>query len=103
MKATEQYIPVVLFIKLYKVVLSFESVGKIPNYDYSNNCYQAVLSRGAVYNVVHSGWVLTLSEFEFRPENLQLAMSKCNKAPGCLALHNASIFFRHSLRHKPEA
>ena len=28
MKATEQYFPVVLFIMLYKVVLTFESVGK---------------------------------------------------------------------------
>ena len=26
-KATEQYFPVVLFIMLYKVVLTFESVG----------------------------------------------------------------------------
>ena len=30
-------------------------------------------------------------------------MSECNKAAGCLALHNAWIAFRHSLRHKPEA
>ena len=29
MKATEQYFPVVLFIKLYKVVLTFESVDGI--------------------------------------------------------------------------
>ena len=29
MKATEQYFPVVLFIMLYKVVLSFDSVDKI--------------------------------------------------------------------------
>ena len=29
MKATEQYFPVVLFIMLYKVVLTFESVDKI--------------------------------------------------------------------------
>ena len=28
-KATEQYFPVVLFIMLYKVVLTFESVDKI--------------------------------------------------------------------------
>ena len=28
MKATEQYFPVVLFITLYKVVLTFESVGR---------------------------------------------------------------------------
>ena len=30
MKATEQYFPVVLFIMLYKVVLTFESVDEIP-------------------------------------------------------------------------
>ena len=29
MKATEQYLPVVLFIMLYKVVLIFESVDEI--------------------------------------------------------------------------
>ena len=29
MKATEQYFPVVLFIKLYKVVITFESVDEI--------------------------------------------------------------------------
>jgi len=31
MKATEQYFPVVLFIVLYKLVLTFESVDEIPN------------------------------------------------------------------------
>ena len=31
MKATEQYFPVILFIMLYKVVLTFESVGEILN------------------------------------------------------------------------
>ena len=29
MKATEQYFPVVLFIMLYKVVLTFESVNEV--------------------------------------------------------------------------
>ena len=29
MKATEQYFPVVLFIMLYKVILTFESVAEI--------------------------------------------------------------------------
>ena len=33
MKATEQYFPVVLFIRLYKVVLTFESVDEIPKCD----------------------------------------------------------------------
>ena len=34
MKATEQYFPVVMFIVLYKVVLTFESVDKIPQCDH---------------------------------------------------------------------
>ena len=33
MKATEQYFPVVLFVMLYKVVLTFESQDKILKYD----------------------------------------------------------------------
>ena len=39
MNATEQYVPVVLFIMLYKVVLSFESVGEILKCDHSNESY----------------------------------------------------------------
>jgi len=52
MKATEQYFPVVLFIMLYKVVLTFESVDKILKCDHSNESYRAVLSSGAVYYAV---------------------------------------------------
>ena len=36
MKATEQHIPVVLFIMLYKMVLYFESVDEIFKCDHSN-------------------------------------------------------------------
>ena len=36
MKATEQYFPVVLFIMLYTVALTFESLGKILNCDNPN-------------------------------------------------------------------
>ena len=39
MKATEQYFPVVLFIMLYKVVLSYESVEQILKCDHSNGSY----------------------------------------------------------------
>ena len=39
MNATEQYSPVVLFIMLYKVVLTFESVDEILNCDQSNESY----------------------------------------------------------------
>ena len=49
MKATEQYFPVVLFIMLYKVVLTFESVNEILKCDHSDESYRAVLSCGAVY------------------------------------------------------
>ena len=39
MKATEQYFPVALFIMLYEVVLTFESVDEILKYDNSNESY----------------------------------------------------------------
>ena len=38
-KATEQYFPMVLFIMLYKVVLTFESVDEIPLCYHSNESY----------------------------------------------------------------
>ena len=60
MKATEQYFPVVLFIMLYKVVLTFESVDEILWYDHSNASYWAVISCGTVYYAVQGGsnfWV----------------------------------------------
>ena len=56
MKATEQYFPVVLFIMLYKVVLTFESVDKILNSDHSNESYWVVLSCGAVYYAVQGSF-----------------------------------------------
>ena len=43
MKATEQYFPVVLFIMLYMVVRTFESV---------DESYRGILSCGAVYYTV---------------------------------------------------
>ena len=39
MKAIEQYFPVVLFITLYKVVLTFESVNETLKCDHSNESY----------------------------------------------------------------
>jgi len=38
-KATEHYFPVVLFIMLYKVVLTFASVDEILKCDHSNESY----------------------------------------------------------------
>ena len=60
MKATEQYFPVVLFIMMYKVILTFESVDEILKCDHSNESYWAVLSFGSVYYAVQGGsnfWV----------------------------------------------
>ena len=39
MKATEQYFPVVLFIILFKEVLTFESVDEIVKCNHSNESY----------------------------------------------------------------
>ena len=55
MKAAVQYFPVVLFIMLYKVVLTFESVNKILKCDHSNESYWAVLFCGTVYYAVQGG------------------------------------------------
>ena len=55
MKATEQYFPVVLFIILFEVALTFESVDEILKCDHSNESYWAVLFCGAVYCAVQGG------------------------------------------------
>ena len=55
MKATKQYFPVVLFIMLYKVVLTFDFVDEILKCDHSNESYWAVLSCGTVYYAVQGG------------------------------------------------
>jgi len=49
MNVTQQCFPVVLFIKLDKVDLTFESVNEILKCNHSNESYRAVLSCGAVY------------------------------------------------------
>ena len=55
MKATEEYLHVALFITLYMVVLTFESVDKILKCDHSNESYWAVLSCTTVYFAVQGG------------------------------------------------
>ena len=55
MKAIEQYFHVVLFIMLYKVVLTFNSVDETIVCDNSNESYRAVLSCATVYYVVQGG------------------------------------------------
>ena len=46
-------LPVVLIVKLYKVVPTFESVDEILECDHSNESYWAVLSCCAAYYVNH--------------------------------------------------
>ena len=60
LKAAEEYLPVVLFIMLYKVILTFESVDEILWCNHSNESYWAVVSCGTVYYAVQGGsdfWV----------------------------------------------
>ena len=54
-KAVGSYFPLALFLVMYKVVLTFESVDKILKCDHSNEIYRAVLSCGAVYYTVQGG------------------------------------------------
>ena len=49
MKATKQYFPVVLFVMLYKVVLTCKSVDEILHCDHSNESCWAVLQRHFYY------------------------------------------------------
>ena len=56
MKATKQYFPVVLFIMLYKVVLTFDSVDEILKCDHLNESYWAILSCGSVYHAKQGQW-----------------------------------------------
>ena len=55
LKAAEQYFPVVLFIRLYKLVLTSAFVDEILKCDCSNESYLAVLSCSAVYEAVQVG------------------------------------------------
>ena len=60
MKAIEQYFPVVLFIMLYKVVLTFESVDEILQHDHSSESYFTILSWGTIFMLYKVGQPLSL-------------------------------------------
>jgi len=55
MKATEQFLIVVLFITMYKEVLTFKPVDEILKCDHSNESYWTVPYCGAVYYNVQGG------------------------------------------------
>jgi len=69
MKATEQYFSVMLFIMLYKVILTFESVDEILKCDHSNESYWAVLFCGAVYYVLQGGYNIWVCEWNPKRDN----------------------------------
>jgi len=54
-RTTEQYFPVVLFIVLYNVVLTYESVDGILKREHLNVNYWAVISCGTVFGTVQGG------------------------------------------------
>ena len=56
MKATEQFFSFVLFIMLYKVGLTFESVDEILKCNHSNESYWAVLTCGITYYAVQGSF-----------------------------------------------
>ena len=53
MKAVEQYFHVVLFIMLYKVVLTLKSVDETLVCDHSNESYRAVLSYDRLFIMLY--------------------------------------------------
>jgi len=57
MKSTKQYayFSVMLFIMLYRVVLTLESGDEIVKCDHSNESYWTIHSYGAVYYAVQDG------------------------------------------------
>jgi len=58
MKATVQYFSVVLFIMLYKVVLTFDTVNEILKFDNSSKSYSAILPCGTVYYNFEGGFII---------------------------------------------
>ena len=76
MKATEQYFPVVLFIMLYKAVLTFESVDEILKCDHSNENYRTVVPLAKII-FVQSLSIYKSEDFTIRqniPEILHLQL-----------------------------
>jgi len=88
MKAAEQYFPVVMFIVLYKVVLTFESVDEILKCDHANESHWAVLSCCNVYCAVQGG-----SNFSFEPVDEILKCEHSNESYwavlSCGTIHDA--------------
>ena len=106
MKATEQYFSVVLFIMLYKVVLTFESVDEILKWDHSSGSSLAILFdcivcfstlfKTSIYKVF-----IILSRFTcrglFERHKLLFSFQMCSKileAAGKLNMDEYNFFLR---------
>ena len=85
MKATEQYFLVVLFIMLYKVVLTFESVDEILKCDHSKESYWAVLSHRTVYYAAQGGSNLKSME--------KILICKCTNETSLAVGSYCTVFF----------
>ena len=82
MKATEQYFPVMLFITLYKVVLTL-SLDEILKCDHSNESYWAVLSCDTVcyaaqggFNFCFYGWIQMSVRGDHKTHGLTVIMKR---------------------------
>ena len=62
MNATEQYFPVVLFIMLYKLVLTFKSVDEILKCYHLNESFWAVLSCDTVSKALQTSSRIRITE-----------------------------------------
>ena len=60
MKATEQYFPMVLFIILFMVALTFESVDEILLCDHLSKSYWAIRSCGILYYAFQGGSIFSV-------------------------------------------
>ena len=65
MKAVEQYFSVVLFIMLYKVALTFESVDGILNCNYLNESYPIQYFTIPMIGVILSGLIKWVYEADW--------------------------------------
>ena len=71
MKATEQYFPVVLFIMLYKLALTFKSVDEILKCYHLNESFWAVLSCDTVSKALQTGSRIRITEIPCILKNKQ--------------------------------
>ena len=90
MKATKQYFQVVLFIMLYKMVLTFESVDESLWCDNSNESYWVALSCGAVYYAVQGNSSVWICGWSTSAENITIPIEPIHQ-------HNLKAFFYFSL------